>query len=171
MKLPHRVAIVGAASSGKTTLAQALAARYGALWVPEYLREFCDTQQRVPVSGDQFHIAATQAAREDGLAAQGGRFLFCDTTPLMTAVYSIHYFGAVDEQLQQLATSRRYDITLVCEPEMPWVPDGLHRETEDVSGIIHEILLGELARRAIPHARIRGPLPERILQVEQVLGD
>ncbi|WP_028104234.1 AAA family ATPase [Pseudoduganella violaceinigra] len=170
MKQPYRVAILGAASSGKTTLAQALSQRYGQPWVPEYLREFCDARQDVPVSADQFHIATTQVAREEALAAHGGRFLFCDTTPLMTAVYSIHYFGGIDEQLESLAASRRYDITLVCKPEFAWIPDGLHHEEEDVSGMIDSILLGELARRGIPYARISGALEARLQQVEQLLG-
>lgn len=171
MNSPYRVAILGAASSGKTTLAQELARRYGAAWVPEYLREFCDLRQDVPVASDQFHIASTQVAREDALAALGGRFLFCDTTPLMTAVYSIHYFGGIDAQLEGLAASRRYDITLVCKPEFAWVPDGLHHEEEDVSGIIDSILLDELARRGVPYTRISGSLEERLLQVGHLLGD
>jgi NadR type nicotinamide-nucleotide adenylyltransferase len=171
MRPPYRVAILGAASSGKTTLAQALAQRYGTLWVPEYLREFCDARQCVPVADDQFHIAGTQAAREDALAAQGGRFLFCDTSPLMTAVYSIHYFGGIDEQLESLASSRRYDVTLVCKPEFAWIPDGLHHEEEDVSGIIDAILLDELARRGVPYTRIAGSLDERLQQAARLLGD
>ena len=56
---PSRVAIVGAASSGKSTLAEGLAVRHQTLWVPEYLREFVDTEGRVPVAADQFHIAST----------------------------------------------------------------------------------------------------------------
>ncbi|MFS2019786.1 AAA family ATPase, partial [Massilia sp. CT11-108] len=43
-----RVALLGAESTGKSTLAQALAARYGTLWVPEYLREFVEVNARVP---------------------------------------------------------------------------------------------------------------------------
>jgi len=170
MRQPFRVALVGSPASGKTTLAQALAAGYGALWVPEYLREFVDRQQRVPVEEDQIHIATTQAAREDAIAAQGGRFLFCDTTPLMTAVYSRHYFGGVREDLAELIASRQYDITLVCDHDIPWIPDGLHREPEDVSGIIHQILHEELAARAIPYSRIHGNPEERLEQVKLLLG-
>ena len=59
-----RVAIVGSASSGKTTLAARLAQHYRTIWVPEYLREFVDTEARLPVSSDQIHIARTQVARE-----------------------------------------------------------------------------------------------------------
>ena len=57
---PLRIAILGTASSGKTTLAAALAQRHHTLWVPEYLREFVDTAGRVPVAADQIHIARTQ---------------------------------------------------------------------------------------------------------------
>jgi nicotinamide riboside kinase len=85
-----RVAILGAESSGKSTLAGALAVRHDSLWVPEFLREFVDTHQRVPHEEDQFLIARTQLQRErecelkllQRLASRaGGRFLFCDTTP------------------------------------------------------------------------------------------
>jgi NadR type nicotinamide-nucleotide adenylyltransferase len=165
-----RVAIVGSASSGKTTLAQALAERYGDVWVPEYLRDFVDLRGRVPVEADQLHIAETQAAREDLAAARADRFLFCDTTPLMTAVYSRHYFGRVEPQLAQLVASRRYDVTLVCAPDIPWQPDGLQREPEDQSAIVNGFLTEELTARAIPYVRIHGPLAQRLAQVVEVLG-
>lgn len=167
---PLRIAIVGSASSGKTTLAQALAERYRDVWVPEYLREFVDLRQRVPVEGDQLHIAATQAAREDLAAGRASRFLFCDTTPLMTAVYSRHYFGRIEPRLEQLVTARRYDLTLVCAPDIPWKADGLQREPEDQSAAVHALLAAELAARAVAHVRIHGPLDQRLAQVEEVLG-
>jgi NadR type nicotinamide-nucleotide adenylyltransferase len=165
-----RIAIVGSASSGKTTLAQALAGRYGDVWVPEYLREFVELRQRVPVEDDQLHIAETQAAREDLAMARASRFLFCDTTPLMTAVYSRHYFGRIEPRLEALVASRRYDVTLACAPDIPWTPDGLCREPEDQSGAVNAILSEELAARGIAHVRIHGPLAQRLRQVEEVLG-
>ena len=168
----RKVAILGTASSGKSTLAGALAGRYQTLWVPEYLREFVDTAGRVPVAGDQFHIAATQRAREDAAAQQASRYLFCDTTPLMTAVYSRHYFGGIDAQLERLASShlQDYDITLVTAPDIPWVADGLQRESEAVSVTINRMLLDELALRGIPYLSISGDPAQRLYQVEQRLG-
>ncbi len=59
----RRIAVLGAESSGKSTLCVALARRYDTLWVPEYLREFVDTHGRVPFESDQFGIARTQRAR------------------------------------------------------------------------------------------------------------
>jgi len=170
---PLRVAILGAASSGKSTLAAALAARYNTLWVPEYLREFVDMLGRVPVAEDQFPIASTQVAREDAAAAvaagMGGRFLFCDTTPLMTAVYSRHYFGGIDARLAQLVATQRYDITLVTASDIPWVEDGLHREPEDVIVTIRALLAEELAARGVAHHLISGDGAQRLSQVERLL--
>lgn len=168
---PLRVAILGAASSGKSTLAQALASRYQTLWVPEYLREFVDVQGRVPRADDQFHIASTQRAREDALAGEAHQYLFCDTTPLMTAIYSRHYFGEVDAPLAALAACHRQDyaLTLVTAADIPWVADGLQRECEAVSITINRMLLDELALRGIPYLLIAGDPGERLSQVERHL--
>jgi nicotinamide riboside kinase len=148
---PLRIAILGTASSGKTTLAAALAERYQTVWVPEYLREFVDTAGRVPVAGDQIHIARTQLVREQAAAASARRYLFCDTSPLMTAVYSRHYFDGIDAELAVLADAhaRDYALTLVTAPDIPWIADGLQRESEEVSIIIHRMLHEELSARGM----------------------
>ena len=167
-----RVAILGAESSGKSTLATALAARYSTLWVPEFLREFVEMQKRVPFEAEQFFIASTQLERERQLAADArcGKFLFCDTTPLMTALYSRSCFGRIDAPLAALAQRHAYDVTLLTAPDCPWVADGLQRASETVRAAIHEELLAELALRGIPYLLVEGPLAQRLLQVEKLLG-
>jgi NadR type nicotinamide-nucleotide adenylyltransferase len=167
-----RVAILGAESTGKSTLAPALAARYGTLWVPEYLREFVDTRQRVPHEDDQFDIARTQLAREDAMAAQPAarRWLFCDTTPLMTAVYSRIYWGRVPPELLALEAAHDYAVTLVAGLDLPWIPDGLQRESEEVRQQVHACLLAVLRERGIPFTLLEGDLPQRLRQVEALLA-
>jgi NadR type nicotinamide-nucleotide adenylyltransferase len=168
----RRIAILGAESTGKSTLAPALAANYGTLWVPEYLREFVDTQQRVPHEDDQLGIARTQRAREDAMAAspQARRWLFCDTTPLMTAVYSRIYWGRVPPELLALEAAHDYSATLVAGLDLPWVPDGLMRESEEVRQRVHECLLAVLRERGIPFTLLEGDLPQRLRQVEELLA-
>lgn len=165
----RRVAILGAESSGKSTLSEALARRYGTIWVPEYLREFVDTLQRVPHEQDQFGIARTQMAREDAAAARASRFLFCDTTALMTALYSRVYWGRVDAGLAQLAARHDYALTLVTAPDTPWEPDGLQRESEEMRQQVHRLLLETLAARGIGYTLLVGDLPQRMRQVEALL--
>jgi NadR type nicotinamide-nucleotide adenylyltransferase len=165
-----RVALLGAESSGKSTLAEVLAAHYGSVWVPEYLREFVDLHARVPFESDQYPIACTQRAREDAAAARATRFLFCDTTPLMTALYSRQYWGRVDPQLARLDSRHDYAFTLVTAPDTPWEPDGLQRESEEVRQKVHRMLVETLHERGIPYLLLRGDLPQRLRQVEELLG-
>jgi len=173
---PARIAILGAESTGKSTLAETLARRHGTLWVPEYLREFVDTMGRVPYEMDQPGIARTQRAREDACArALAARpdapaLLFCDTAPLMTAVYSRFYWGRVPSELLALEAGHDYGLTLVAAPDLPWVADGLMRDSADVRARVHAILLEVLQARGIAYALIEGDLPQRVRQVEALLG-
>jgi len=166
----QRIAILGAESSGKSTLAEALGRRYGTPWVPEYLREFVDTHGRVPQEQDQYGIALTQRAREDAATLDARRFLFCDTTPLMTALYSRVYWGRVDAQLARLDAGHDYARTFVTAPDSPWEPDGLQRESEEVRQMVHRMLVETLAARGIGYTLLEGDLPQRMRQVEGLLG-
>jgi NadR type nicotinamide-nucleotide adenylyltransferase len=169
MKPPLRIAILGAESTGKSTLAAALAQHYGSNWVPEYLREFVELQGRTPREEEQIVIARTQVEREDLAARSTGTLLFCDTTPLMTALYSCFYWRRVDPQLAKMARDRCYHLTLVTAPDTPWVADGLQRESEAVRQQLHEKLLEALAQLRMPYTLVQGTEQERMQQVTQLL--
>jgi NadR type nicotinamide-nucleotide adenylyltransferase len=164
-----RIAILGAESTGKSTLSQALAAQYDTVWVPEYLREFVDTHGRVPHEDDQIGIARTQREREQALLPQARRFLICDTAPLLTAVYSRIYWGRVPPALLAMEAEHDYTLTLVADIDLPWVPDGLMRESEEVRRRVHECLLAVLEQRGIPFILLSGDLAQRLRQVEALL--
>ena len=170
MSTVKRVAILGAESSGKSTLAHALAVQYNTVWVPEYLREFVETHARVPDEGDQYPIARTQMEREDAAAAKASRFLFCDTTPLMTGVYSRWYWGRVDAQLALLERRHDYAFTLVTAPDSPWEADGLQRESEEVRQTVHEQVVQVLQEREIPYLLVSGSLHQRVLQAGRLIN-
>ncbi|MFL6710451.1 MAG: AAA family ATPase [Massilia sp.] len=161
----QRIAILGAESTGKSTLTGALAVAWHTVWVPEYLREFVETRQRVPFEDDQIGIARTQLEREDALAASAaGPLLFCDTTPLMTAVYSQIYWGRVPPALDALAREHAYAMTFVAAPDGPWIPDGIQRESAAVRLQVHEALLARLDAQAIPFTLLTGALAARLEQ-------
>ena len=165
-----RIAILGAESTGKSTLAQALAARHDTVWVPEYLREFVDTEQRVPHEEDQLGIARTQLAREQALLPRARRLLVCDTAPLLTAVYSRIYWGRVPPALLALEAEHDYALTFVADIDLPWVPDGLQRESETVRRRVHACLLEVLAEHGIAFTLLSGDLAQRVRQVEDAIG-
>jgi NadR type nicotinamide-nucleotide adenylyltransferase len=166
----RRIAILGAESSGKSTLAAALATHYGTLWVPEYLREFVETEARVPFEGDQYQIARIQVERENAAAALAKRFLFCDTTPFMTAIYSCVYWGSPDAQLAALDRRHDYAATLVTAPDGPWVADGLQRESEAVRLAVYKAVIDKLEQRSIAYTVVSGSLAQRMQQADLVLS-
>jgi NadR type nicotinamide-nucleotide adenylyltransferase len=165
----NRIAILGAESSGKSALAQELAKHFSTVWVPEYLREFVEERGRVPCSDDQLYIAKTQMARENAAAAQARTWLFCDTTPMLTALYSRHYFDEIDSELIAMDLVHDYQLTLVTAPDFPWTPDGLQRESPQVRQHIHDVLMETLDERGIPFLLLEGSLSSRVEQVQFAL--
>lgn len=166
----QRIVILGAESTGKSTLAAALATHYDTIWVPEYLREFVESHQRTPCADEQLFIATTQREREHKSEASAQRYLFCDTSPLMTAIYSEHYFGEVDAALSALAGQHDYAATIVTTPTTPWMPDGLQRESDAVRQRIHARLMRKLDEGDIAHLLVAGTTQQRIAQVKTYLA-
>lgn len=166
----HRaVAILGAESTGKSTLAEALATQHKSVWVPEYLREFVDQHQATPCEAQQRGIALMQIEREEEAARRSNGWIFCDTTPVMTALYSMFYFGRVDAALAALAATRRYALTLVTAPDTPWVADGLQRESASVRMTVHARLITQLEQYGCDYRLLTGTLSERLQQADHAL--
>jgi nicotinamide riboside kinase len=132
-----RVAIVGAESTGKTTLAAALAARLAqdrntrVAWVPEVLREWCDHTGRTPLAHEQASILRAQHERLQA-AAETHDIVVCDTTALMTAVYSRIAFGDRTLDERAVALHRGMGVTLLTALDLPWVSDGHQRDGPQV---------------------------------------
>jgi len=149
------VALLGAECTGKSTLAEALAAHFGAGLVTEYLREWCATHGRTPQQHEQPHIAAEQAARIEA-AAREHALVICDTTPLITALCSEHYFDDDSLTAGALAFQHRCDLTLLCAPDLPWQADGFLRDGPAVRARFDARLRDALARADVPWVDIRG---------------
>lgn len=170
------VALLGAESTGKTDLARALAAELGrstglrVRWVPEHLRAWCDDRGRTPLRHEQRDIARAQTAAIDE-AARDSQLVIADTTALMTALYSRHYFG--DDALlpAALEAQRRFDLTLLCSPDgLPWQPDGFQRDGEATRARIHAELQRLLEDHGIAFERLSGDFATRLARLQALLA-
>lgn len=155
-----RIGILGGESSGKTTLAQALAAALQSTWAPEYGRELWVKKSGALTFADMLEIASMQVAREEQLAQQANRWLACDTTPLTTLCYSHAMFDQADAALEALA-ERRYDILLLCAPDFPFAQDGTRRDTE-FRARQHEWYQDSLDKKQIAYTVVAGSLEQRV---------
>jgi len=139
----QRIGLIGAESSGKTTLSEALAHELTssgtpAVVVPEYLRTWCDLHGRLPSAPDQLAILSGQLNYEDRAAEQNpGAVLVCDPAVITTALYSVLYFQ--DSSLMDLALLDRYQRLIWCDIDIDWAPDIL-REGENRRRQMHELI-------------------------------
>ncbi len=166
--LVKKVVFMGAPSTGKTTLTEALAKKYNTVWMPEYGREYWAEHQvarRIPLA-DFDIIAARHIEREDALITDANKYFFVDTNAITTYMFSLDYHNAAPEKLTTLAAmcKARYDIFFLCASDIPY------EDTWDRSGDVkrcafqHKII-EDLKQRGINFITLTGPLEERIKQV------
>ena len=125
----ERVGILGGESTGKSTLAAALARELGTTHVTEYGRELWDLRGGQLAFEDLLAIAREQIRREEEalLDPATHRFLFCDTTPLTTLFYSHEMFHRAAPELEALAR-RFYHHLILCADDFPFDQDGTRRD-------------------------------------------
>jgi NadR type nicotinamide-nucleotide adenylyltransferase len=159
-----RVVIVGAESTGKTTLAIALADHYQTAWVPEFGRLY--TEARRPRNAlwrtDEFTFIATEQVRmEDALERIANRVLICDTDALATAIWHERYLGVPSAEVLAVAARRRYDLYVLTDVDTPFVPDDI-RDGESIREWMHQRFCGELSRMGVPMLSVSGPHEQRM---------
>lgn len=123
---PHflkRICIFGPESTGKSTLAAALARHYGTIAVPEYARTLIEWRKGELAESDLECIARGQIASEEALARQATHLLVCDTDVLTTRIWSEIMFDRCAPWIAAQARARSYDLTLLLDVDVPWIDD------------------------------------------------
>lgn len=153
-----RVCLLGAESTGKTTLSTALAERFDTLVNPEYGRPYTEVGRQTGASWttEEFtHIARIHCWYEDYLAGFARGVLFADTDAYTTAVFHEVYLGAPTHAFDDLV-DRRYDLFLVCGLDVPWRGDGI-RAFEEQRRWMHERYLERARTSGAPWLLLEGP--------------
>jgi len=167
-----RLVLLGAESSGKSTLAQALADALGTAWVPEYGRTLHEQKNAHLDYEDLLYIGRRQLEEEDAATPQAQHWLVCDTNGATTAIYAYYYYGRCEPALQALAAAcrLRYARTFVCAPTVPFQQDGW-RGPEMLRQFQHGAILLQLDLLGIAYTLLDGSVAERVAQVRAALGE
>lgn len=169
-----KVSIIGAPSTGKTTLTEALAKLFDVNFMPEFGREYWNANQvSHRLSEEQLvELAEMHLDMEIKTAHEGEGLFFVDTNALTTYVYSLYYHGQAFDRLINLAecAKDRYDIFVLCHEDIPF------DDTEDRSGpdsrtVIQSLTLRELQNREIPYVLASGSIEERIAIVRKAIEE
>ncbi|MDQ8199902.1 AAA family ATPase [Pelagicoccus enzymogenes] len=169
----QKVVLLGAPSTGKTTLAKALAQELSTQWMPEFGREYWEKNQvGRRLSPDQLvEIAEGHIEREDSLLQNSNRYLIVDTNALTTFLFALYYHGSAHSCLEELAakTKDRYHHTFVCNNDIPY-DDTWCRSGEVNRRQFQEATFRELDKRGISYKTLSPSPEERIASVLRELS-
>ncbi|MFI1017299.1 AAA family ATPase [Streptomyces sp. NPDC020965] len=195
--LARRVVVLGAESTGTTTIARALADHYrrrGGVWartrwVPEYGREYSERKlarlraerpgaewSEVTFASEDFPvIARRQSEREEEAAGLGSPLLICDTDAFATTIWHERYLGGTHDEVARIADRGRRHLWLLTDHEgVGFEDDGL-RDGEHLRPWMTERFAAELARTGRRTVRLTGSREHRlataITAVDTLLGE
>ena len=175
-----RLVLTGPESTGKTTLAEALAEHLDGILVSEYLRDYFQVQgsltleDAIPIGQGQWvneERGADQAEEED-------KVLICDTDLISSLVFSCHYYQdeintplwALWEQWSERHKKRLTippfapRLYILCGVDWPWIRDG-QRDAPDLRAHFHGRFEAELKALGQDYICVEGSLDERLSAV------
>lgn len=182
-----RLILTGPESTGKSTLAHALARRLDAVLVEEYLRHYfvrIDAEGKKLSLGDALPIARGQWQWEEEAAQLAqNKPLICDTDLVSSVIYNRHYYGDQRgselwqdwqnwaemhlERVQQPPYVPR--LYLLCDIDWPWIDDG-QRDAPHLRGMFLERFRSLLGKQRLPFLILSGTLEQRTDIVLSHLG-
>ncbi|WP_137937995.1 AAA family ATPase [Chitinivorax sp. B] len=190
--LCKRIVVVGAESTGTTTLSRDLTntlQQRGGVWAAtQYVAEFgrehswnklaigrglaMQQDQPLPVMADldwqspEFaFIAATQSTREEAAARQSSPLLICDTDAFATAIWHERYVGCSSVAVAQVieAMPPRSLYLLTDHVGVPFEDDGL-RDGEHIRSWMTDRFADVLSKQTVPWLRLTGDRQSRLDQ-------
>ena len=168
------IAVVGGESTGKSTLAAALANDLPGLLVPETLRAWVALRGRVPRPDEQREVMLAHAAAENralrevattSSATPPLRWVISDGGTLMTAVYSIQYYEDDSLLPEAIEMSKQTRLVVWCAADIPWTADDGQRDGPDMRKRAQAIVGEVLASSGLSWLLVEGANPRRLTQV------
>ena len=151
----RRVTVTGSESTGKTSLAARLASHFDTVWAREFSRQYAIAKRTPLNAADVEPIALGQMRNEDEVLGRAQSLAILDTDLLSTAVYATHYYGECPAWIEQAAQARLADLYLLCDIDVPWVPDAA-RDRPHARAELHAAFVAKLEQYGAPYTIVRG---------------
>lgn len=162
--LALRIVIVGAESTGTTTLARDLAAKLRVPWVPEIGRDYTEsilTTDTPWTDEDFYRIGKLQQAYEAEMAARSDGVIVCDTNAVATELWQRRYMGRTTTRMWRIAACDKADLYIITGDEIPFVQDGI-RDGEHIRHRMHRWFITHIKKTGVPYLVVAGTPEERV---------
>jgi len=158
--------IVGAESTGKSTLTRDLSHHFGAPGIDEFARVYLEKIGRPYTYTDLEQIARGQL---DLIVENRDQSLvFFDTDLINIKVWFQLVYSTVPDWLPAEIEKIGKGIYLVCQPDIPWVPDSF-RENPGRRDYLNDLYEKELELAGFPYFRISGFGNDRLIKAISIV--
>ena len=172
-KAIKKIVIIGPESTGKITLTEQLAAHFNTTACPEYARDYLNTNGSNYTFDDLLTIAKGQLALEEKLEknvsnvkrqdSSSQQLLFIDTDMYVMKVWCEYVFDKCHQYILDEIVSRKYDLYLLCNIDLPWVKDNLREyPDEQPRKELYHIYKDLLVNQQTPWVSISGTYQQRL---------
>ncbi len=161
-----RIVIVGAESTGTTTLSKELAKQYKTAWVPEvgrFYAEAIESRNSAWSDTDFKSIAYTQQILENEIAENSHGLIFCDTNATATTLWQKRYLGHCTKEVERIAERDKVDLYIITDCDIPFVQDGT-RDGEHIRKDMHRWFVDKISRCPSPFIIVSGTVEDRLRQ-------
>lgn len=156
------IAITGAESTGKSTLAQSLSDHYGVPFAHEYARTYVEKLNRQYTYNDVELIAKKQCEQLDGLLYSGHKIIILDTWLIITKIWFQVVFKNVPNWIDKTIKETHIDLFLVCETDLPWINDKVRENGGTAREDLQTAYINELEKYNFDYKIISGKNSERL---------
>ena len=159
------ICLTGPESTGKTTLAEALAKRLGVPLVPEVARYYLEGRDAYDRE-DLLAIAEAQLDAEAQALATGAPVVVADTDLTVIQVWWEEKYGEPHVRITTALAARTRRRYLLARPDIPWEADPL-RESPADRHRLYARYRDLLSQSPFPFAEIGGAGPARLAAAER----
>ncbi len=171
-KRPLKIVLFGPESTGKSTLARALSEKYKTAFAPEFARNYLqkkwDAEHKTCEPEDLKIIVEGQINSENEAIQKAKDVVFFDTNPLQTEVYSLAYYGYVEDWLKQINNERHYDFYFLTNIDVPWEKDDLRDKPNEREKMLN-LFKQALDKRKIPYVILSGNHEKRLQTASRII--
>ena len=178
-----KIVVIGPESTGKSTLCALLAQHFSTIWCPEFAREFL-LQHGTDYTFETLEtIGRGQLALEDRFMydvrctmldvkknisnivhrTSNISHLFIDTDMYVMKVWCEYVFGRCHQFILDEIVSRKYDLYLLCNTDLPWIKDELREYPDEKIRLeLFHIYKDILINQNVPWIEVKGDYDARL---------
>jgi nicotinamide riboside kinase len=163
-----RIAITGPESSGKTSIANAIATHFNEEAIPEYARIYLTFKKEKYTFEDVSIMASGQF--ESLFPNDDRKLLVADTEMIVYKIWFREKYQQVPEGLLSLILEQKFDHYFLCYPDIPWEPDPLRENPFDRKVLFHQYE-NVLQQFKFPYTVLYGSENERFEQALKKINE